>query len=83
MGEPRFADVPAARHMRVPDASRAANDADGGLPGPAEPAPVRPRDALRPDQDSAYRRKRLVAGALTGMIFLAVPALIVLLVLFG
>lgn len=79
MREPRYADVPAARHMRMPDAEGGPE----GVPDVPEPGPVRPPDALRPDNDASYRRKRLVAGSLTGLIFLSVPVLIMLLVLFG
>jgi hypothetical protein len=83
MPEPRYADVPAARHMRVPEPRSAREGTTAGTEGLLEPGPVRPPDALRPDHNEAYRRKRLVAGVLTGLVFLSVPGLIVLLVLFG
>ncbi|MER2134908.1 MAG: hypothetical protein ABS910_09570 [Arthrobacter sp.] len=83
MREPKYADVPAARHMRVPDSAVAPEGGAGSPEDIPETGPVRPSDSLRPDYDASYRRKRLVAGVLSGMVFLSVPALIVLLVLFG
>lgn len=80
MREPKYADVPAARHMRVPDSG---DGPEGGAAPASGPGPVRPPDALLPDDDPLYRRKRFVAGTLSGVVFLSVPALIVLLVLFG
>ena len=56
----------------------------GGQPAEvSDLAVVRPPDALLPAFEAGYRRKRLVAGVLTGTVFLAVPALIVLLLVFG
>lgn len=83
MREPKYADVPAARHMRVPDSGAEPQGAPGIPEDIAGPGPVRTPDALRPEYDASYRRKRLVAGVLSGVVFLSVPALIVLLVLFG
>ena len=83
MREPKYADVPAARHMRVPDSAVAPEGGAGRPEDIPEPGPVRPPDALRPDHDASYRRKRLVAGVLSGLVFLSVPALVVLLIVFG
>lgn len=82
MREPKYADVPAARHMRVPGVD-AGQEPAGGLADPGQSGPVRPPDALRPEHDSAYHRKRFMVGSLTALVFISVPALIVLLVLFG
>jgi len=69
--------------MRVSDAGAEPRGAADGPEDIFDPGPVRPPDALRPEYDASYRRKRLVAGALTGLVFLSVPVLITLLVLFG
>ena len=69
--------------MRVRDAVVEPEGSASGLEGLPEPGLVRPADAIRQNQDDSYRRKRLVAWALTLLVFLSVPVLIALLALFG
>lgn len=83
MGKRLYTEVAAARHMSSGTGVREA-------PRPAaEPAPasgqamVRPPGALKAEPAQAYRRKRVVAVILTASVFVSVPALIALLVLFG
>lgn len=82
MAQKQYPDIAAARHMKSAPSRPDKGPARGKrVHSPAE-AP-RPVPASRSKMDPAYRKKRLVALLVTNLVCLTVPALIVLLVLFG
>ncbi|MFZ3452658.1 hypothetical protein [Arthrobacter sp. 7Tela_A1] len=72
MGKRLHMEAAAARHMGSWNAGEA-----------EEVSAVRPAGAVRPEPARSYRRKRAVVIALSVLVSASVPALVVLLVLFG
>ncbi|MCC9174285.1 hypothetical protein [Arthrobacter sp. zg-Y179] len=87
-----YPEIAAARHMRNQPLEPTPRERRPGEPRKAPPPRKRKGSAPRPvnsrlapvlQRDPAYGRKRLIALALTALVCLSVPGLIVLLVLFG
>lgn len=82
MATKRYADIPAARHLRdlspepEPNARRIAKTE-------VAPRTLPTGRMIRPGEEKAYRKQRAVAMLLTSLVGLSVPTLITLLVLFG
>lgn len=82
MATKRYADIPAARHLRDPSPEPERN-ARRIAEIDAAPRPLSTGRMIRPGAEKAYRKQRAVAMLLTTVVGLSVPALITLLVLFG
>ena len=82
MATKRYADIPAARHLRDP-AREPAADTLGDRQDDAASRPLPTGLMFRPGEEKTYRKQRTVALLLTSLVGLSVPALITLLVLFG
>lgn len=82
MATKRYAEIPAARHLRdlSPDPEPTARRSQKDEP---VPRPLATGGMIRPGAEKAYRKQRAVAMLLTTVVGLSVPALITLLVLFG
>ena len=80
MATKRYADIPAARHLRDP---APAPEQNARRSAESETLRVPPGRNIRPGEEKAYRKQRAVAMLLTSVVGLSVPALITLLVLFG
>ena len=80
MATKRYADIPAARHLRDPARGPEQNTR---RTAETETLWVPPGRNIRPGEEKAYRKQRAVAMLLTSVVGLSVPALITLLVLFG
>lgn len=78
MGKRLYTDVAAARHMS--SGTLRGSRTEGDL---VRSDLVRPAGSSKPEPATSYRRKRAVAVALSLCVFISVPALITLLVLFG
>lgn len=82
MATKRYADIPAARHLRDPSPESERN-ARRIKQDEAVPRPLSTGRTMRPGAEKAYRKQRAVAMLLTTVVGLSVPTLITLLVLFG
>ncbi|WP_312179417.1 hypothetical protein [Arthrobacter sp.] len=82
MAHKQYSDIAAARHMKSSSPQPKKGSSDGKR-ADASGRPLKPRRALMSENDKAYRKKRMVALLVTTLVCLSVPALIILLVLFG
>ena len=98
MPQKHYPDIAAARHMRDPSPGSASPRPVSPPSATASPAPERRVDGtkrrssgkssavarpVKEPKDKAYRRKRFIAVMVSTAVCISVPALIVLLVLFG